>query len=108
MIPYKVKVEKTELLVRTELKSRYGLGYALTLQAIYYSSTNPTRFIHILDADGDGFLFPMPGQHSPQTTTPEIPITVKLPLYYFDEAGDCELILWGEVEKIQTILETNL
>ena len=108
MIPYKVKVEKTVPMRKVELKSFYGTGYALTLQAIYYDSKIATKFIHILDADGDGFLFPMPGQHSPQTTTPEIPITVKLPLYYFDEAGNCELILWGEVEKIQTKLETNL
>ncbi len=105
MIPFKVKIDKTVSQQRVEIKTRYGKGFALRLQAFRYDSTNPGLFLHLLDADGDEFMFPIPGQGTPKASTLEIPLTLSLPLFYYDD-GEHELILWGEVEKIEKF-ETN-
>lgn len=101
MLLYKEKIKKTVRGKKVEIKSPFGAGYALTLQALSFNSTNPNKFCYLLDADGDQFVFKIPGQAEPGPTAPEVPVSVKLPLYYFDETGGNELILWGEVEKIE-------
>lgn len=74
------------------------VGY-LTVEGVYYSNINPSQCIHLYDADGDEFMFPIPGQAEPKPTSPEIAITVELPLYYLDEDfdGENDLIIWGRL-----------
>ncbi len=97
---YKVKVNKTVGGSRVvELKSRYGSNYFVTVQAVYYGCTNPSSYLHLFDGDGDEFMFAIPGQAIPNTTTPEIPVTVRLPISYSDDIGGNELVIWGTVEK---------
>lgn len=107
MIPFKAKVEKTGIAKggeMLEIKGNVGKGYALKLQALFYSSSNPGHFLHLLDADGDEFMFPIPGQGQPKAINPAIPITVKLPLKYVDiSQGDNQIIIWGEAEKITNV-----
>lgn len=99
---YKVKVEKTVQNQPTELKHMYGAGYCINVQAVSYGSKNPQSMLHLLDAGGDEFMFKIPGQASTNPTTPELPITVRLPLSYVDTEGQNELIVWGTVESIDT------
>lgn len=108
MIPFKIKVEKTEANKMTEVKSTYGAGYVARIQAVFYSSNNPSLFLKLFDADGDQFMFSIPGQGIPRPTTPEIPVTVKLPLRYVDIGpGENTFTVFGEVYKA-TNLESNL
>lgn len=68
------------------------------LQAIYYSSRNLSQRLIIYDGDGDFCLYPIPGQESEKVIPLAIPITVKLPLYYIDEAGENnDIIIFGEL-----------
>lgn len=104
---YKVKIqtvpEQTE-----EIKYKYRDGYVVRLTSIQYKSDNPSRALHITDGDGDEFYFPIYGQgNNKSNVAPEIPVWVKLPLYYYDEQGDIELILYGEVEELETQLKTT-
>lgn len=108
MIPFKVKVEKTEANKKVKINSRYGAGYVARIQAVFYSSNNPSFFLKLFDADGDQFMFQIPGQGIPRPTTPEIPVTVKLPLQYVDiGTGEHNFTIFGEVYKA-TGVETNL
>lgn len=99
---YKVKVEKTVQGQPTELKHMYGAGYCVTIQAVRYGSDNPQSELYLYDAGGDEFMFKIPGQASRNTTTPEIPVTVRLPLSYLDSEGQNELIVWGTVDQIDS------
>ena len=63
---YKAKVEKSEQGEIKKLEGNYGTGYGLRVQAVLYSSSNPGNFLHLYDADGDEFLFPISGQRKPK------------------------------------------
>lgn len=99
---YKVKVDKTVQGQPTELKHMYGTGYAVTVQAVRYGSQSPQAQLELMDAGGDTFMFDIPGQGTPKTTTPEIPVAVRLPLYYMDTEGQNELIVWGTIDQIDS------
>lgn len=102
---YKVKVEKTETGKLEEVRCEYGEGWCVNLQSIFYSEKSPQHYLHLFDADGDEFMFSIPGQARPTVVTPdEVPVTVKLPLYYLDTGGGNELILWGEVYRLDRTL----
>jgi len=108
MLLYKAKVEKSETPDMHKIEGNYGMGYGLKLQAVYYSSSNPGNFLHLYDADGDEFLYPIPGQGNPKVTMLDSPISVKLPLSYVDVSlGENEIKLWGEAVRLAT-LETSL
>lgn len=108
MILYKGKVEQTTPGQKTVVKGNVGKGYSATIQAVYYSSINPGNFLHLLDADGDEFMFPIPGQGIQKTITPAIPVTVKLPISYIDVSqGGYEIKIWGEAEKL-SIVESGI
>lgn len=71
---------------------------SVRLQAVFYSSQNPVQKLYIYDSDGDMVTFPVPGQAERKVISLD-PVTVKLPLYYIDEAGPGnEIILFGETE----------
>lgn len=76
-------------------------GWAMTVQAVLYTNTAPNQKLHLFDADGDEFMFPIPGQMEEKIVTPEIAVTVKLPLSYYDEDADGghQLKVIGYVEK---------
>jgi hypothetical protein len=84
-----------------------GEGYCVTIQAVRYGNKSPQMYMHLYDAGGDEFMFPIPGQDLPKTTTPEIPVTVRLPLSYYDEDGGQELIVWGEAHEIERKLTSS-
>lgn len=68
------------------------------IQAVYYSSTNPSRNLYLYDGDGDMCMFPLPGQDIGKVNILPSPITVKLPLHYIDEEGEgSEIIVFGEL-----------
>lgn len=73
---------------------------SVRIQAVYYSSKNPSAHLCLYDADGDMFMFPVPGQLDDKVVTPELPVTVTLPLYYLDQDvdGENEVIVFGEQE----------
>jgi hypothetical protein len=96
---YKVKVKRTIGGRPVELKSKYGSNHFATIQAVHYNCTNPASYLRLLDGDGDEFMFRIPGQAEPNPTTPEVPVTVRLPISYIDDIGGNEIILWGRVEK---------
>ena len=108
MRPYKVKVEKTIQGKLTELIHPLRGGYCVKVQAFFYGGTNPNAKLHLYDAGGDEFTFPIPGQARPTATSPEISVTVRLPLSYLDEEGDNKLIVWGEIYPIEEKLTTTL
>ncbi len=104
MILFKAKANETTPGVKTQLKGNVGKGYGVRIEAIYYSSINPGNFLHLLDADGDEFMFAIPGQGIQKTISPAIPVTVKLPLSYLDiSQGGYEIIIWGVAEKVTAI-----
>ncbi len=108
MLLYKAKVEKSEQGEIKKLEGNYGTGYGLRVQAVLYSSSNPGNFLHLYDADGDEFLFPISGQGNPKVLLIDAPIAVKLPLSYLDiSLGENEIKVWGEVERLSSI-ETSL
>jgi len=98
MIPYKAKT-KTVQGVLTSLEPRYS-GLVITIQALRYSSTNPSAKCHIFDADGDEVMTPLVGATDVQVSTPR-PITVKAPLKYLDEEGGNDLTIFGYASKIE-------
>lgn len=104
---YKIKIKETLLKEVTRIEDIYGEGYAVTVQAVSYSSKSPEQKLVLFDADGDQFMFPVPGQAVTKPTTPEVPTSVKLPLSYVDTEGENEVIIWGEVTKIDPYLESS-
>lgn len=97
---YKVKVTATPL---GELKKiDVDLKGLVTINAITYSSRNPSAYLHLFDADQDEFMFPIPGTLPvdggfTKPTTLNYPTTVRLPLYFLDEEGNNDFIVWGVV-----------
>lgn len=71
---------------------------SMRVQAVFYSSTNPSQNVMLYDRDGDCFMFPIPGQLDKKVISLEVPVTVALPIYYLDQIGECELIVFGESE----------
>jgi hypothetical protein len=74
---------------------------SVRVQAIFFNDTNPERKLRLFDADGDEFMFPIPGQIEPRIATPEISVLVQLPLQYLDEdpIGGHEVIIFGEYHE---------
>jgi hypothetical protein len=104
---YKAKIEKTVFDDMTKIENKYDVGYALKVQAVFFGSTNPSATLSLYDADGDEFMFSIPGQAIPRVTTPEIPISVKLPIHYTDSEGNNKLMVFGEVYQIEQTLTTT-
>jgi hypothetical protein len=100
MKPFKVKIKKSIGNRKVEIKSNFGSNYCVTIQSVFYDCTNPSSYLRLLDSDGDMFMFKVPGQAEPNPTTPEVPVTVRLPIYYVDSLGDNEITIWGVVNKI--------
>lgn len=103
MIPFKAKVIKSESGNRFILKGNVDRGFALKVEAVYYSNSNPSQHLRLFDADGDQFMFPVPGQARANTTSPELPVTVKLPISYEDEGEGNQVVVWGEAEKLSKV-----
>lgn len=99
MKTYKAKLQ-TVGGIKKQITGNFIVG-TITIQAVFYSSINPARKIHLYDKDGDEFIFPIPGQADPKVTTPELPITIDLPISYMDEDinGANTLIVWGKIES---------
>lgn len=71
---------------------------SVRIQAVYYSSKNPSQHLRLYDGDGDMCLFPIPGQESEKVIPLDSPITVRLPLFYLDEDNNGnEAIVFGEL-----------
>ena len=70
-----------------------------TIQAIFYSSDNPSRSLYLYDRDGDMISFPLPGQLEKKATAIQ-PVTVSLPLFFMDEDGGSgnQIIVFGQME----------
>jgi len=100
MKPFKVKIEKSIGDKKVEVRTNFGSNYCLNVQSVFYNCNNLSSYLRLLDADGDMFMFKIPGQAEPNPTTPEIPVTIKLPIFYVDSLGGNEIIIWGEVNKI--------
>ena len=96
MQPHKLKVENTP--IGQPVQFRGYEGSAFTLQTVYYSSEDPSKYVTIYDSDGDVVSFPMPGQIDPKPITVG-PVTVKLPISIIDEAGNNEVIIRGTLTK---------
>lgn len=99
---YKVKITSTP--ANEVTKVNVALKGLVTVNAIYYSSQNPSSYLHLLDADKDEFMFPVPGTQpveggAVKPTTLNYPTTVRLPLYIVDETGNNDVIIWGVVEE---------
>lgn len=93
MKPHKIKLETTG----KDLSTGYE-GYAFTIQAIYYSSNDPSKFLRIYDNDGDEVIYPIPGALDPKTV-PVGNITVALPLVIVDDTPSNDVILRGYLER---------
>ena len=108
MKPYKARIEETVFNEKTKIPG-LGAGYCVTIQSIFYDNRNPSDYVYLFDADGDGFISKIPGQGADNVRPGPIsvtPVTVKLPLSYLDTAGECQLIIWGEVNPIETKQKT--
>lgn len=68
-----------------------------TIQAVFYSGKNPSQHLCLYDADGDMFMYPIPGQLENKVVTLETPTTIKLPLRYLDQDGENEIIVFGKL-----------
>ena len=99
MKAYKVKTKTSVGGKLTPFGSQPAQG-SVKVQAVYYSNLNPAQALCLYDGDGDMFMYPVPGQLEAKVVTPEIPVTVKLPLYYLDQDldGENEVIVFGEVD----------
>lgn len=96
MQPHKLKIANTQQGVLMNTKDY--LGYAFRIQAVYYSSSNPSSHIYLYDKDEDAITFPIPGQMEPKLV--DVPnIGVKLPIKVLDETGDNSVVIYGEVYK---------
>lgn len=104
---YKVHIRGTKIGELTRIENKYGEGYCVAVQAVHYSSTSPNDVLKLFDGDKNQFMFELSGGSTPNPTTPEIEITVKLPLYYMDSAGDKDIVIWGVVYKIDNTLESS-
>lgn len=108
MIPFKAFTDKTISDKPTELHGNVGKGYGARIQAVRYSSKNPSDYLYLYDADDNEFMFSIPGQGNEKTISLETPVTVKLPIKYIDtSSGDKQVIVFGEAEKISRP-ESNL
>lgn len=107
---FKAKLENTSYGEVVQMPSKYGTGFAVKVQSVYYSNTNPNQYLHLYDKDGDEFMLKVPGQGISEKPNPiilETPISIALPLSILDEGGDNEVIVWGEVEKIDNTFDSS-
>ena len=85
------------------LESIYGIGWNFRVCSIWYGGQNPEAYLRLFDSDKDMFYVPIPGQQNEprKTSSPDIPIPIKLPLFYLDGDidGGNEIIIWGEVYR---------
>lgn len=108
---YKIKIPTVKTVENELTKIEHHLRGLVTIRAIHWSCENPNRALHLYDADGDEFIYPIPGQQPPDShieivskvTVLDTPLTVELPLSYVDEEGECELKIWGTVERPEKI-----
>lgn len=97
MTAFKVKAKESKEAELTAFPGQVA-GKSVEIQAVYYSSLTPGKHLMLYDADGDCFMYPIPGQVDQKVVTPEVPVTVKTPIYYLDEVGDNEIIVFGKME----------
>lgn len=97
MKAFKVKTEKSEAQKMMSFAGQIK-GKSARIQAVYYSSASPSQHLMLYDADGDCFMFPVPGQVDKKVINLESPVTVQLPIHYWDEKGEEEIIVFGEME----------
>lgn len=98
MIPLKHKITGTKINQKQIITNSYP-GYSYTIQAVFYSSNNPSSHLHIFDADGDECIFPLPGDLTPKALSVQ-PITIKLPLSILDETSGNQVTIFGVVDRI--------
>lgn len=97
MTPHKYKVEKT--VQAPEVTTLKGFeGSAFRIQAVYYSSENPSSHLYIYDKDGDPVTYPITGEMHPHLLDVKT-ISAKLPLRILDETGGNSVIIYGEVYR---------
>jgi hypothetical protein len=96
MTPHKFKVPSTKLGQVTTIKGYEG--NSVRLQAILYSSENPSSHVYIYDKDNDLVAHPVPGQMEAKLM--ELPpIDCKLPLKILDETGGNSVTIYGIVYR---------
>lgn len=95
MQAHKIKFDKTGL---EPLQSQGYEGMCFTIQAVYYSSLDPSKHLHIVDADNDPVCYPIPGGIDPKLISID-PITVKLPLRILDKAGGNSVLIRGVLAR---------
>ena len=93
MKPKKFKVTETSSGVPYTIREKGNF----TIQAIYYSSSDPSKFLHLSDKDGDPVFYPVPGGIDPKIVLVD-PITVEFPITVIDEDGGNTVILRGIIE----------
>ena len=99
MRTFKIKF-KTVPNALTKIEYPVSRGYFVKVQAVFYNTNNPSNYLKLYDKDSDQFMFQIPGQGIPNPTTPEIPVSVALPLYYLDIGkGGHEVTIFGELHK---------
>lgn len=96
MQPHKLKASETPIGKPVQFRGFEGLVF--TLQTVYYSSEDPSKYLTIYDSDGDMVSFPMPGQVDPKPIDIG-PVSVKLPIKIVDEAGGNTVIIRGTLTK---------
>lgn len=96
MKPIKLKAENT--LAGKPIQFREYPGKAFTLQAVQYSSTDPSSHVQIFDKDGDPVSFPIPGDIEPKLITLDA-VTVQLPITVIDETSGNSLLLRGVIDR---------
>lgn len=97
MTPHKFKVEST---VQNQVMTLKGYeGNCVKLQAVLYSSDNPSSHLYIYDKDNDLVSFPIPGQGMGPQLVELYPVDCKLPLRILDETGNNEVIIYGTVYR---------
>jgi hypothetical protein len=100
MKAHKFKIEKTSFVTHQMVKIDTAyVGHAFTIQGVYYSSPDPNSRLHLYDFDKDECFFAIPGQINPHLISPDVAITITLPLYYMDETSGNKFIIFGTIER---------
>lgn len=92
MRPHKIKFTDT---TGKPQKSKGFEGMAFRIQAISYTSNNPSHHVTVFDKDGDECMYPIPGQLIPKIVPVEH-VSVILPITIVDEGLHNDVIIFGE------------
>ena len=82
--------------IREVITTKGYEGKAFRIQAVFYSSTNPSKHLYLYDAENDIVAVPIPGQMEVKLF--ELPpVSFKLPLKVLDEEDASTVVVFGEL-----------